>query len=391
MPARRTSGHRLIAVLACTLVVPAHVSARVWFVDASRPGGDGSTWVLAFKHLQDALAVPPSAGDEIWVAAGTYWPDRDRDDPGGTGVRTASFVLVDGTLLLGGFAGNETTRGDRDPMGNETVLAGDIAVAQEDHSVHVVTSAGDSSATFVDGFTVTEGFADAEEGGGGLLCMETEAFVVRCLFTGNTATRMGSAVGEGGAVYVFRASAEPPGENEPTFINCRFIGNVAEAGGGLSVAGMANVHIYNSLFRNNEVDGNGTPFPEGTGGAIFVGEAELKNCTIVENHADDRGGGIGGPTTGAIVIAENCIFWGNTDDDSFTGVEEEQISIAPSTIELDYSTVEGCDDHCAGAPDDSSDGLDPHFIDAAGDDFRLAAASAAMDAGYGRCARRCVR
>ena len=43
--------------------------------DSSVGSPDGCTWGTAFRNLQDALAGA-SSGDEIWVAAGTYYPDQ---------------------------------------------------------------------------------------------------------------------------------------------------------------------------------------------------------------------------------------------------------------------------------------------------------------------------
>ena len=62
--------------------------AAVLFVDDDAPdGGDGQRWTTAFRDLQDALAVA-EPGDEAWMAAGTYRPDR------GTGDRMAAFQLA---------------------------------------------------------------------------------------------------------------------------------------------------------------------------------------------------------------------------------------------------------------------------------------------------------
>ncbi|MEJ2705688.1 MAG: WD40 repeat domain-containing protein, partial [Sedimentisphaerales bacterium] len=63
---------------------------------------DGRTWETAFSDLQDALSRATD-GTEIWVAQGTYRPDR------GTGSRLASFVIRDGIRVYGGFRGDETT------------------------------------------------------------------------------------------------------------------------------------------------------------------------------------------------------------------------------------------------------------------------------------------
>jgi hypothetical protein len=70
--------------------LPDAAAARVWHVSADAAGANnGDSWSDAFTDLQDALAVAQS-GDEIWVVADTYRPDR------GTGDRTMSFELVCG-------------------------------------------------------------------------------------------------------------------------------------------------------------------------------------------------------------------------------------------------------------------------------------------------------
>ncbi len=112
----------------CSLVLPAlsvlalagSLKAEVWHLNAAASvGGTGTSWQDAFQDLQDALAVAQS-GDEIWVAKGVYKPDR------GTGDRSATFQLVNGVGLYGGFAGWETKREQRDWVNNETILSGDL-------------------------------------------------------------------------------------------------------------------------------------------------------------------------------------------------------------------------------------------------------------------------
>src|SRR4030042_2159720 len=48
------------------------VHAATIYVDASATGGtyNGDSWATAHQHLQDALAEPPQADDQIWVAKG---------------------------------------------------------------------------------------------------------------------------------------------------------------------------------------------------------------------------------------------------------------------------------------------------------------------------------
>src|SRR5690606_30073473 len=78
---------------------------------------DGSDWANAHLRLQDALANP--ACGEIRVARGVYTPD-DAGDP------AISFAIRPGQRVYGGFAGVETSLGQRDPAAHRTVLSGDI-------------------------------------------------------------------------------------------------------------------------------------------------------------------------------------------------------------------------------------------------------------------------
>jgi predicted outer membrane repeat protein len=112
---------------------------HTWLVDAAVVGGDddGSSWANAYRHLQNALEraqVTPGT-DEIWVAAGTYYPDRNSASPNGTGSRNASFLLQFDVSIYGGFLGlnhpqhenGETELTQRDPENNITTLSGDVA------------------------------------------------------------------------------------------------------------------------------------------------------------------------------------------------------------------------------------------------------------------------
>lgn len=72
-------------------------NGRIIFVNDDSSGTeDGKSWSSAFTSLQDAIACS-QAGDEIWVAEGTYYASTDDE--------TESFSLVDGTDIYGGFAG----------------------------------------------------------------------------------------------------------------------------------------------------------------------------------------------------------------------------------------------------------------------------------------------
>ncbi len=164
----------VVTVVAAVLIAVCAAQSRVIYVDDDAgAGGDGASWATAYKYLQDGLADANSAGEpvEIRVAQGLYRPDRSAAEPNGTGSRLASFALVSGVALRGGYAG----LGGSDPNARDvdkyvTVLSGDLAGDDADkeledvgdlvyeptraeNCVHIVT-VGD-----VDGSSVMEGLS----------------------------------------------------------------------------------------------------------------------------------------------------------------------------------------------------------------------------------------
>ncbi|HEY3414777.1 MAG TPA: choice-of-anchor Q domain-containing protein [Armatimonadota bacterium] len=75
---------------------------------AEGPAHDGLSWLTAYLAVPDAVAAA-NAGDEIWVAAGTY---------------TSAFELSQDTSVYGGFAGTESERTQRDPELHPSLMSG---------------------------------------------------------------------------------------------------------------------------------------------------------------------------------------------------------------------------------------------------------------------------
>ncbi|MCH8148723.1 MAG: hypothetical protein IH987_12125, partial [Planctomycetes bacterium] len=116
-----------------------HGEAGVLFVDAAgaTPEPDGSSWVKAYRDLQEALDHAENAAGAIHrinVAAGTYYPSKETV-PGNP--RSASFQLINGVAIYGGYPGcaalNQATQGtlsfgshERDFLVHLSVLSGDI-------------------------------------------------------------------------------------------------------------------------------------------------------------------------------------------------------------------------------------------------------------------------
>ncbi len=146
--------------------------ATTWYVDDNAVGAnDGTSWTDAFTDLQDALAVAQSL-DQVWVAEGTYTPAG----PGGD--RTATFTLLNGVVLYGGFDGTETSAQERAGLFEQTILSGDLNSDdagwsnRADNSFNVLVGSLTDNTAILDGFTVTGGQADGveeqERHGGGL-------------------------------------------------------------------------------------------------------------------------------------------------------------------------------------------------------------------------------
>jgi len=264
------------------------------------------------------------AGNEIWVARGTYYPDNSGLD------RSKRFIIPDGVSLYGGFAGTETERDQRDWSVFVTELSGDINRTGNlfGNSHTVVDVSNTSPTTLIDGFIISRGNAEglAIEGyplyntGAGIFNSGGSPVIRNCIISRN------SGIQGAGMANIFEAN--------PTLINVTFRNNfVPYPGGG---AGMLNSENSNPLilscrFENNE--------SEQLGGAIintFGSSPEIRNslflsnralngaaissndssiCIIVNsefrgNVAGWNGGAIAASSKGEIII-ENCLFAGN--------------------------------------------------------------------------------
>ena len=272
--------------------------ARIIYVDANALGNDdGSSWEDSYNFLQDAILADATSGDQVWVAAGTYYPDQG----GGRtpGDRTATFPLINGVAIKGGYAGV----GGSDPNEHniklyETILSGDINTpdVNSGNSFHVVTGSGTDETAVLDGFTITgsnaNGVGPQYDRGGGMYNNNSSPTVTNCTFIDNSADY-------GGGMWNIY-------DSNPTLTNCKFIGNSA-------VWGAAGINNYDSspTLTNCKFIGNSTD--QSGGGMANSGNSSiiLQNCTFIDNSARS-GGGIFNINLSDLITVINCTFIGNS-------------------------------------------------------------------------------
>ncbi len=333
--------------------------------------GNGSSWNNAFGTLQSAIAAS-SAGDQIWVAAGTYTPGSERTD---------SFALKNEVKIYGGFAGTETSLNQRNINDNVTILSGDIGTVGDDsdNSYHVVTAEGSfispiSTNTLLDGFTISDGNANGstdDGNGGGVFLDNANPTLSNIIFTENNATNGGGLYSENGSNPIltnttFEFNTATNGAaiyndlSSPQITNGTFRLNVANSlGGAIYNTSSSNPTIINSVFSRNSANTGG-------GGAVFN---NLSNPNFINTSFSGNVAVIGGAirNVSSSVSLNNSILWGNNDS-SNTGEQ-----IGGTGVTANNSIIQGGQ---FGATDQ-----DPLFVDAKNDDLRLNTGSPGLDAG----------
>jgi hypothetical protein len=420
-------------------VSPATISilggpALLYVNAAAGSGGDGLSWDTAFRDLQDALdAVRFNQYEsQIWVARGTYRPDR------GTGSREATFQLVGGVTLIGGFAGTESNASQRNPQAHPTILSGDLGAALSG-SDRVMTAQSLTTAAEVVGFTIQGAFPQvpAPSGGGlfasaslvkltdctvtdhrtysglnggttlaGIIAIDgSQLQLTRCRIARNSgltdpsAGPFGSDGGIGWGILCDQSTVELTdcaisqnsgggGGSGSCTAGVGWNGGNGGDGGGLSLRGGSRARIVNSIFVGNTPGGggggayctvrSGAAGSSGSGGGIFVSGSTiaLTNCTFASNSS-----AIVGMLSGSTL--DNCIIWNNR----------------WSSAWLDWGAIVRYSSLAAACPGPGNRVGDPGFVDLAGadlmvgtqdDDLRLSRTSPCIDAGDNAALERSV-
>ena len=276
------------------------------FVDADAPtGGNGLVWSSAYADLQAALddaatrnadTIAENDVDQVWIAEGVYRPTAElrAGDP-----RSASFSLLDGVTLYGGFAGSETAITERNWTSHETVFSGNIGEKEDaSDNAYTVVYCGKDIDTAIDGVSIDDGRADGysgshpEQGGGGGIYNAGTLTVTNSMLSGNSADDGGGGIYNSGAL---------------TVANSTLSGNSADDGGG---------GIYNSgalTVANSALSANSAVYGGG-GGIHSSGTLTVTNSTLSVNSAmryDAGGGGICSSGSSSATTLNNTIVAGN--------------------------------------------------------------------------------
>jgi predicted outer membrane repeat protein len=250
---------------------------------------DGSSWSKAYSSLQDALndAASTATDDDIWIAEGTYKPEKRYEPDGNLGGqhyigaplttpdRMKTFELPDGVNLYGGFeAGAKSLKKKRNLVAHETVLDGDIGALGDstDNSWHVLIAGDDVNETGVRAslhtLTIKNGSAEGpipvqgsgfgnadfryrhDYGGAMFINFNSELLIEQVKFVDNWAN------GDGGALFYMNSNV--------TIADSHFEGNASGFRGGaieafsiedevLANTGVSTMVISGTNFINNKV------------------------------------------------------------------------------------------------------------------------------------------
>lgn len=264
----------MLSVLTVFLLLPSWSSAQTYVNPAASGNNDGTSWADAYIDLQNALDNTTSG--EIWVVGGTYISP-------GNSPENSRFVVSNSVAILGGFAGTETDRAERNPAMNVTTLTGDkqgddtpgsFDMGKDDNAYHIVyVDSLITDGVLIDGFTISGAFTSTDD--------STQA----TYFT------------EGGGLYTF----------SPVIVNnCTFTENFALNGAGYYLDGIATAgsQFTDCTFSNSLAAESGAAgFLLGTTNITFTGNTIMDNSSI--------GGGAITNVVGANVLIDSTLFSGN--------------------------------------------------------------------------------
>ncbi|MFH1680200.1 MAG: right-handed parallel beta-helix repeat-containing protein [Candidatus Eisenbacteria bacterium] len=309
--------NRSLVVLSALLLAASSPLARTWHI---LPDGSGDAPTI------QAGIDSATAGDTVSLANGTYM---------GTGNRDVDFLGKAITV--------------RSASGDPAACIIDCHAAIDDmHRAFLFTNL-ETETSILEGITIRNGWGsymppDGEASGGAIYFRRASPTIRSCVFENNSATNGGalflwdfsiprisacSFVGNhanrhGGAVHLHvhcfgtvegcAFDGNTAGQNGgavfanetsfPTIDRCVFTGNQAgDVGGGLCCWLFSDPVVRECSFRENRAS-------HGGGISAFSSSPTITECVLIDNHADDLGGGIMCKSAASPAI-ERCLLAGN--------------------------------------------------------------------------------
>jgi len=263
----------VIIAATTTLLILGGPARAVVYVDADRPGGNGTSWAQAYKTIEAAISGS-GENEAFWIAEGTYYP-------------SATLEPKTGSKLYGGFSGSETSLGQRNIELYSTVIDGTAA------SARLCFISSTTSGIRLDGLTFAKGngVGSTLNGHGGGVCVDrTYADIVDCVFDNNSSTVYG------GGLFIYRTAASVSG--------CRFSENASGGGGGFS-ANRSPMTISDCVFTDNQAVTAG----EGGGMRLYMAVYTVEDCDFEDNLA---GSGGAFQLTETTTTVSRCTFTNNS-------------------------------------------------------------------------------
>ncbi len=299
----------------------------------------------------------------------------------------------------------------------------------------------EDSLSMVTGFTITNGYAEGEHGGGitirngsrpsiqycrivnnlgspgqfygiGVQCVGSSPTFIRCRIRYNTAPANGNYDHMGGGAYLGSGS-EPRftecqftgnmigysvyyrnhgggvycDHSSPSFRNCKVSDNMADFGGGIEAVNSSNVHIAYTTFPGNSARADG-----GAVASYSTSMVQLDTCAFFRNTAGDNGGALlaqGGQITAVrSTVTDNTARLGAgiyaSTPTSVIITESivfynwwNELYPASALTQITYSDIRG------GCPGTGNLDIDPLFCDWVTGTYTLAGNSSCLTGGSG--------
>jgi hypothetical protein len=353
---------KIILFIVSLLPVLAGLKAKNIYYVTENGTGNGTSWSNAAGNIQNMIDNA-AADDEIWVAAGIYYPTRQPDE---ADEMSKTFLLKDGVNLYGGFAGNESSidsraKSDKDENGtieawefsNETILSGNIdgitdvweivslgsdlwrwkVSGANGNCKRVVTCNADvTGETRFDGFTV--------RGGDGGIYTYGNTIIQNCIACYNIDNRgIYNEIGTVTGCYIYRNARAGIGNIKGTVSNCTVDNNsnfstmIANAGGGIvnEEGEIINCTVTNNCAVTFYTSSNSPVANQACyGGGIYNITGKIDRCIVANNSAyaysSATGGGMmytlaygGGIYSQSGMISNCCVFNNKVTADSNRG------------------------------------------------------------------------